>query len=231
VLKNVAPGAVVTVSNELQNAGSISEFHLGERLLAALAEWVPSNGETGRWPDIISLSAGAPTEDDLPLRGLEEFIKQLDEHEETVLVAAAGNDGERNQPFWPAASPWTVSVGALTLDGRTRASFSNFGGWVDVFAPGEGLVNAFCTGDYVCTEPPNVGQRRSFAGMARWSGTSFSTPMVAGLIAARMSGTGENGRQAADALLRHARRQAIPGVGAVLYPGQACRGGRCRRGH
>jgi subtilisin family serine protease len=57
---------------------------------------------------------------------------------------------------------------------------------------------------------------RKFDGLARWSGTSFATPIVAGKIATRMSRTGLSARLAADQLLAHARANAIRGVGPVL---------------
>jgi subtilisin family serine protease len=216
VARCMAPLATVLVTSDFSKGGALSEHKLVHRLNEAL-----SHGA-----DIISLSAGGATRKDLPLLGFEAFWNRYRHHKNLVLVAAAGNNSSR-RPFWPAAFPQVVSVGALSADRQARAHFSDYGSWVDVYAPGENLVNAYGTGLYEYREPPHIGQQRHFHGMARWSGTSFATPLVAGLIATRMTRTGETARQAADALLAHARAERIPGVGLVLLPCDT--GGSCER--
>ncbi|HEV2885312.1 MAG TPA: S8 family serine peptidase, partial [Jatrophihabitans sp.] len=212
VLRCMAPRAEVRVEGFLTHGGAIYESEIIRQLNDAIESV----------PDIISISAGCTTRHNLVPLAFEAFWEHRLKHcKGTVLVAAAGNDGSRRQ-FFPASCEWAVSVGALDRHGR-RAPFSNYGSWVDVYALGVDVVNAYPNGRFRYREPEKVGQVAKFINeMANWSGTSFSTPLVAGMIAARMSHTGQNGRQAADSILRIARSHARPGVGAVAEPGMAC---------
>ena len=221
VIRAMAPAADIVVKCVFDIAGSALE-----------SDFVPKLYEGfGFGADIFHITVASQTRNNLPLMAFEAWLRDLHSHKGVACVVPAGNNDSR-QPCWPAAFPGIVSVGALATDWRSRAYFSNYGGWVDVYAPGESLVNAFATGTFTCQVPPFTGQVRTFSGMAQWSGTSFSTPIVTGLIAARMARHGESAQEAAAALVAKARAQAIPGVGPALFPGcdddEHC--GRCGGG-
>lgn len=79
------------------------------------------------------------------------------------MVAAVGNDGERLS-LYPAADLSVTGVAAVDAQDR-KAEFSNYGNSsVSVAAPGVDLYGPYPAG----------------AGFAWWSGTSFSTGLVAG---------------------------------------------------
>jgi subtilisin family serine protease len=83
-----------------------------------------------------------------------------------VLVAAAGNEST-SAPVYPAALKGNVMGIASTTDWDQRSSFSNYGSTdVWIAAPGEYVISTFPGGTY-----------------ASASGTSFSSPLVAGTAA------------------------------------------------
>lgn len=208
VLRCVAPDAQIIMTRALLYGGSQVESNLVPVLQSALSLGA----------DIYHLTMACLSRNDQPLIGFEVWLRHLRRyHQGAIAIAPAGNCGF-GRPEWPAAFPGVVSVGALGGDWRGRATFSNFGPWVDVYAPGRDLINAFATGTYTCYVYPYAGDQREFYGMAKWSGTSFSAPIVTGSIASRMSRTGETARQASAVLLAEAQSQAIPGVGPVLLP-------------
>jgi Subtilase family len=201
-----APESTVYVGRHFPMGGAEREWMVVQKLQEMIA--------SDPAPQVINLSAGSYTRNDWLMLS----FSALD-HGGITLTASAGNEATQRK-FYPAAFDWAVAVGALGADQRNRAWFSNYGDWVDVYTLGEGMVNAFATGEYTYQEPPKRPARQIFDGRARWCGTSFSAPLVAGLIAARMASTGTSSAVAAYELLEEARKQAIPGVGPALFPRQ-----------
>jgi subtilisin family serine protease len=164
---------------------------------------------------VINLSLGGYTHDDAPPVALGVALARHT-GDDVVAVAAAGNHGQ-DRPFWPAAFKHVVSVGAMDWsDGAWQlAPFSNYGWWVDVYAPGVAVRSTYLKGVW---QLPDETVARPIHGYAWWSGTSFAAPQVASLIARAIPRAG-NARRAAHAVLARARWE--PGLGPVVSPDRA----------
>lgn len=179
VLLQHAPGADIRTRRALSSLGFTDDLAVA----AGLRSLRLACAARGRSVDVLVLTAGCYTAEDTCPQVLQD---QLAGFPESVVVAAAGNHAS-SRPFWPAALPDVVAVAATGPDGAL-ATFSNRGSWVDAAAPGVDVVSSFVR--------LTAGGGRSY-GFARWSGTSFAAPRVAGEIALALS-TGSTPDDARD---------------------------------
>ena len=82
-----------------------------------------------------------------------------------ATIFAAAMNASSNTPYYPAACNHVVAVSA-TDSSDQLAAFSNYGGWITVAAPGAGILAPMAGGGY-----------------GYWYGTSFATPVAAGVAA------------------------------------------------
>lgn len=88
-----------------------------------------------------------------------------------VVVAASGNDGS-GTTTWPAGNNGVISVSA-TDNNDKLASYSNYGAYVKVAAPGTLIASTF----------PTTPNAKKLLNYGYSSGTSMSSPIVAGVAA------------------------------------------------
>ena len=122
-------------------------------------DWVVAHKPAG--PAVVNLSLGGPA---VPL--LDKAVQRTVARGIPVVVAAGNEDADACQGS-PARVPQAITV-AATNDRDDRASYSNSGPCVDLFAPGSGIRSASNASD-TATEV--------------MSGTSMATPHVTGAVA------------------------------------------------
>ncbi|WP_164007313.1 S8 family peptidase [Pyxidicoccus trucidator] len=121
-------------------------------------DWVTKNHQS---PAVANMSLGGEGD-----QALDDAVRRSVASGVTYVVAA-GNEDKDACKHSPARTPEAITVAATDSDDQ-RASFSNWGDCVDVFAPGNKITSSWHYGDK---------ETRVL------SGTSMASPHVAGVVA------------------------------------------------
>ncbi len=162
----------------LDHTGAGSTYTVAQGIV-----WATDNGAK-----VINLSLGNYAN----ARFLHDAIKYAFDRD-VVLIAASGNDNTQ-QPGYPAAYPEVFAV-AATDSRNKKATFSNFGDYIDVAAPGVGIASTYTRNQY-----------------AALSGTSMASPHVAALAALiRSANPGLKNTEVYEVMRRTAQDLGDPG--------------------
>lgn len=127
-------------------------------------DWILKNGSK---PAVVNMSLGGAASS-----SLDSAVENL-YNNGYVMVVAAGNSNTDACNSSPARTSNAITV-AATDNTDTRASYSNYGSCVDIFAPGS-QINSSWIGSNTATKVLN--------------GTSMATPHVAGVVAKMLQST------------------------------------------
>ncbi|MBF90002.1 MAG: hypothetical protein CMG75_10220 [Candidatus Marinimicrobia bacterium] len=91
------------------------------------------------------------------------LYKNIRENYGSIVVAAAGNSNS-DEFHYPSAYSSVIAVASSNSNDK-KSGFSNYGKWVDIIAPGSGILSTVYNENY-----------------ESWSGTSMASPLVAGAL-------------------------------------------------
>lgn len=159
IVAQIAPNAAIMPIKALDSDGVGQAFYLARAMYRALDQNA----------DVINLSLGS-TQDTRIVRDAATDATSAG----VFLAAAAGNSGGSDFPEYPATLDSVFGV-AATDSQDNRTEFTSLHSSLDLSAPGLGVVSAF-----PADQPPLSPLGSNYA---LWSGTSMSTPWVAGAAA------------------------------------------------
>ncbi len=146
---------------------------------------------------ILSMSFGSW----FPSKAMEDATKYAVYTKGALAFAASGNDGMQLNTY-PAAYNWVLAIAAVGYNGN-RASYSNYGAFVDLAAPGGGN-DGNPSHDILSTWPGNT--------YAYAAGTSMATPHASGVAALYWSyNTSLTNAQVGRALIKNADDKGTAG--------------------